>query len=106
MNNREKVIHHIKELDDKYLNAEIESYIEMDHDDKVDIADAFDYVFDIAESNQDRRMITKCRDILILSGGFCLAPKNYVVNGDVRFQYKGKKYDWPHSGGWISWINQ
>lgn len=107
MNNRQKVKAAIVVLNDNAINSEIDYLLAQEHDYVFDEADALNDILDLAEYNKDRSLIRKCRIILIEAGGFCLAPVNNTVMGsDTRFQLNGKKYDWPHYGGWETWLGK
>jgi len=105
MGNREKVIAAIKKANNKELNQELGYFIDFDSVD--DLADALNWAEDFADGHDDRRMQKVIRKILIEAGCYVYAPENTTALGcDSRFQVDGKKYDFPHDGGWEDWINK
>jgi len=106
MNNREKTLAAINQYADKDVMDELEYYMDIDHEDEsYDMADAINDAYDSAEYNNDRKLISKYREILISVGAYVAEPEKSETGRDTRFTHKGTKYNWPHAGGWETWIN-
>lgn len=104
MKNRQKVIEAINKANNPLLNIELEYF--LDWENVNDMADAINEAEEIAELDNDRKLLKIIRGVLIDAGAYTVAPDKTCTGGDVRFTYNGKKYDFQHGGGWESWLER
>ena len=106
MSNRQNVIKAILDVNNKALNDEIGYFMDEEREYAYDETDALNDALDVAECNNDRKIIKAARIVLIKAGGFVPEPVKTDFGRDTRFTLDGVKYSWSHDGGWETWINQ
>lgn len=105
MTNKEKLIVALKNIP-AALKAELDYFMDVEHEGEYDITDAFDDAMDLAENSDDKKMFNLIKPILIEIG--------FVIPFDVAkcVASGGKKY-WFKAGGnhyecvssWETFIN-
>lgn len=104
MKNRQALINRLEGDVSKLLKSEIEYFMDCEHEEAFDEADAFEEAHDIAEYNNERNLIKECRGILIELGAYTEAPVKTCSGRDTRFLHNGIKYDFDHAGGFTGWL--
>jgi len=104
MNNRQKIMLAVLNLGNKSLDSEIVWYMECEHEDHYDIADAFDDVFDLAVDHGRRYLIRLCYQVMIEAGYLVEQPIKPTSCRDMRITFNKIKYD--YVSGWSAWIEE
>ena len=106
LTNRENLIRLIKELAEikviKELNESMKIY--SGSSTKYDLADAFDDYYQQCENANRRKMMKELRAILIAARAYVKSAGNTIL-GNYTFTQNGEEYEWPHSGGWNTWLD-
>lgn len=105
MTNKDKLIQALQNIP-LPLKAELEYFMDVEHEGEYDIADAFNDAMDHAENNEDKKMFNLIKPILIEIGFVIPFDVNKCVAlGGKKYWFKANGNHYECVSSWESFIN-